>query len=178
MVATGEIIEVEVRTAAPFGLLCGSGEQDIRVLIPETSWVASFCSCQQFAAPGDRFRVKVLHADADSGKVSASIKALYPDPWRSGWLAPGTEHRAYVVRFVESADRCGGGPGYLLELMPGTYVVLCGGGVDLEVGRAYTVTVVESDYSKRAVQVALVQGKQAEPGPAADCGGMTAFPGS
>src|SRR5258708_1608405 len=149
MLAAGQVVEVEVRTVAVFGLFCRQGEQDLLVLIPETSWVASFCSCEQFAAPGDRFTVKVLHADAGSGKVSASIKAMHPDPWPGGLLAPGTEHQASVVRFVESADRCGG-PGYLLELLPGTYVMLCGGMPPLEVGQTCAVTVVESDSSNRA----------------------------
>lgn len=154
MVVAGDILEVEVRAAAPFGLFCRADERDVLVLISETSWIASFSSCQQFAGPGDRFRVQVLHADAASGKVSASIKALYPDPWPFGWLAPGTEHRARVVRFIERADRCGDGPGCLLELMPGAYAVLCGG-VPLESGRTCTVTVVTSDFSNRSVQVAL-----------------------
>lgn len=153
MVAAGDIIDVEVQTVAVFGLFCRYGEQDVLVLLPEISWVASYCSCEQFAAPGDRFRVKVLHADVDTGKVSASLKAPHPDPWSVGLLTPGTEYRARVVRFVESADRCGGGAGYLLELLPGTYVMLCGG-PPLEKGQRCTVTVVESDFSKRAVRVA------------------------
>jgi hypothetical protein len=124
------------------------------VLIPETSWVASYCSCHQFAAPGDRLRVKIIHVDAASGKVSASITALHPDPWPCGLLALGTEHQARVVRFVESADRCGDGPGYLLELLPGAFVMLCGAVPPLVVGQTCGVTVVESDFSKRAVRVA------------------------
>jgi predicted RNA-binding protein with RPS1 domain len=154
MLVAGEIIDVEVQTVAGFGLFCRCGEQEVVVLIPETSWVASYCSCQQFAAPRDRFQVKVLHADVDTGKVSASVKALHPDPWRGGLLAPGTEHQARVVRFVESADRCGDGPGYLLELLPGAYVMLCGGGPPLEEGQTCAVSVVESEFSKRAVRVA------------------------
>src|SRR5262245_30155398 len=127
MLTAGEVVEVEVRAVAVFGLFCRHGEQEVLVLIPETSWVASFCSCEQFAAPGDRFTVKGLHVDTASGKVSASIKAMHLDPWPGGLLAPGTEHQARVVRFVESADRCGGRAGYLLELLPGAYVMLCGG---------------------------------------------------
>jgi hypothetical protein len=60
-------------------------------------------------------------------------------------LAPGSEHRARVVRFIESAHRCGDGTGYLLELVPGAYVVLCGGPA-LEKGQTCTLTVVEADF--------------------------------
>src|SRR3954447_7424350 len=143
MVAAGDILDVEVQTVAVFGLFCRAGEQQVLVLIPETSWVASYCSCQQFAAPGDRFRVQVLHTDAERGQVSASIKALHPDPWPSGRLAPGTMHQARVVRAIESADRCGDGPGDLLELLPGAYVVLCGGS-PLASGQSCPVQVVAS----------------------------------
>jgi hypothetical protein len=156
MVAAGDILDVEVQTVAVFGLFCCAGEQQVLVLIPETSWVASYCSCEQFAAPGDRFRVQVLHVDAESGKVTASITALHPNPWPSGQLAPGTIHQARVVRPIENADRCGGGPGHLLELLPGVYVVLCGE-LPLTSGQRCPVKVVESDFSKRAVQVALAE---------------------
>jgi ribosomal protein S1 len=80
MVAAGDILDVEVQTVAAFGLFCRAGEQQVLVRIPETSWVASYCSCQQFAAPGDRLRVRVLHVDPESGQASASITALYPNP--------------------------------------------------------------------------------------------------
>jgi predicted RNA-binding protein with RPS1 domain len=153
MLAAGQIIEVDVRTVAVFGLFCRYNGQEVLVLIPETSWVASYCSCHQFADAGDRLRVKVLHIDDDSGKVAASVRAVHPDPWSRGSLAPGSEHRARVVRFVECADRCGGGAGYLLELVPGAYVMLCGG-PPLEKGQTCTVTVVESDFSRQAVRVA------------------------
>jgi hypothetical protein len=153
MLAVGQIVEVEVQAVAVFGLFCRYDGQEVLVLLPETSWTASFCSGHQFAEPGDRLTVKVLHVDDERGKVSASVKAVYPDPWLGGLLAPGTEHQARVVRRVEAADRCGGGAGYLLELVPGAYVVLCDG-PPLEKGQTCTVTVVATDYAKRAVRVA------------------------
>lgn len=154
MVAAGDILDVEVRSTAEFGLFCWAGEQEVLVLIPETSWVASYCSCQQFAAPGDRFRVRVLHVNTERGQASASIRALHPDPWPSGQLAVGAVHQARVVRSIESADRCGDGPGHLLELLPGAYVVLCGE-PHLVAGRTHPVEVVASDVSKRSVRIAL-----------------------
>jgi S1 RNA binding domain len=150
MVAAGDILDMEVQTVAAFGLFCRAGEQQVLVRIPETSWVASYCSCQQFAAPGDRLRVRVLHVDPESGQASASITALYPNPWPSGLLAPDSVHPARVVRPIESADRCGNGPGHLLKLVPGAYVVLCGR-PPLINSQSCTVRVVASDFSKRAV---------------------------
>lgn len=57
---------------------------------------------------------------------------------------------------IESADRCENGPGYLLELLPGAFVVFCGGPA-LRCGQSYPVTVVASDFSRRAVRVALAE---------------------
>jgi predicted RNA-binding protein with RPS1 domain len=153
MLAAGQIVEVEVETVAPFGLFCRYEGQEVLVLIPETSWIASFNSSLQFADPGDRLTVKVTGVDADRRKVSASVKAVHPDPWPGDLLAPGSKHRARVVRFVERADRCGDGPGYLLEILPGAYVMLCGGPA-LEKGQTCAVTVVQSDFPMRAVRVA------------------------
>ena len=163
MVEAGDILDVEVRSVAVFGLFCRAGDQELLVLIPEISWVASFCSCQQFAAEGDCFRVQVLHVDAERGKVSASIKAMHPDPWPSGRLAVDTIHQARVVRAIKSADRCGDGPGHLLELLPGAFVVLCGQ-PPVVIGQSYPVRVVASDFSRRAVRVALAERPDAAPG--------------
>ena len=156
IVAAGDILDVEVVQVAVFGLFCRAGKQEVLVLIPETSWVASYCSCQQFASPGDWFRVRVLHDSPERDQVSASIRALHPDPWPSGRLAVGTRHQARVVRSIESADRCCGGPGHLLELLPGAFVVL-GSAPPLEVGQVCSVVVVASDFSKRAVHVAIAE---------------------
>jgi predicted RNA-binding protein with RPS1 domain len=155
MLIAGQIVEVKVRAAAVFGIFCRYEEQDVLVLIPEISWIASFCSCHQFAEPGDRFTVQILHVDSATGKIAASIKALYPDPWTGGLLAPGKEHRARVVRYVEKADRCKDGPGYLIELLPAAYAMLCADGLSLEKDQQCTVTVLESDSVKRAVRVAI-----------------------
>jgi ribosomal protein S1 len=73
MLTVGQVVQVEVRSVAAFGVFCQHAEQEVLVLIPETSWAASFCSCEQFAASGDRFTVKVLHADPALSKVKASI---------------------------------------------------------------------------------------------------------
>jgi predicted RNA-binding protein with RPS1 domain len=153
MLAAGDVVEVEVRTVAVFGVFCRCEEQEVLVLIPETSWVASFCSCEQFAKPGDRLTVKIIHVDARTRKIAASIKALYPDPWTSGELAPGSEHQARVVRYVEKADRCMDGAGYLIEMIPGAYVMLCANGLSLETSQRVPVVIRESDFSKRAVRV-------------------------
>jgi predicted RNA-binding protein with RPS1 domain len=155
MLAASQIIEVEVQTVAVFGVFCRHKDQDLLVLIPETSWIAAFDSCHQFAEPGDRFIVKIIHVDVESGRVSASIKAVHPDPWAGSQLAPGTDHQARVVRYAEKADRCGDGPGYLIELMPGAYVMLCADGLSLEKDQRCAVTVCESDSSKHAVRVAI-----------------------
>jgi ribosomal protein S1 len=153
MLESGDVVEVEVRAVAVFGVFCRHGEQEVLVLVPEISWVASFCSCEQFAQPGDRLTVKIIHVDSARGKIAASIKALYPDPWTTGELAPRTEHQAQVVRYVEKADRCMDGAGYLIELIPGAYVMLCANGLELEIGQRITVVIQDSDFSKRAVRV-------------------------
>jgi predicted RNA-binding protein with RPS1 domain len=153
MLVAGQVVEVEVRTVAVFGVFCAHGEQELLVLIPEMSSVAYFNSCHQFAEPGDRLTVKVIHVDPATGKAAASVRALYPDPWPAGLLAPGSEHQARVVRYVEKADRCADAPGYLLELLPGAYVMLCAGSLSLEKNQPVTVMVRESNRSQSAVRV-------------------------
>jgi predicted RNA-binding protein with RPS1 domain len=155
MLAIGQIVEVEVTTVAVFGVFCRHDEHDVLVLIPDTSWIASFCSCHQFAKRGDRFTVKVIHVDEATGKISGSIKAVHPDPWAAGHLAPGTTHLARVVHYVEKADRCNDSPGYLVEVLPGAYALLCADRFTVESGQQCMVTVTESNFSKRAVRVVV-----------------------
>src|SRR4029078_11311877 len=121
--------------------------------IPDISWVASFCSCEQFTEPGDRISVKIINVDARTGTLAASIKALYPDPWMSGELVPGAEYEGRVVRFVERADRCMDQGCFLIEMLPGAFVMLCASGRTLDVGQRIKVAIQESYFSKRAVRV-------------------------
>jgi hypothetical protein len=148
MLTTGQIVEVEVTS-----IFCSFQAQDLLVRIPETSWIASFASCKQFAEPGDQLTVKIIHVDSTEGEVSASIKALHPDPWGTDALVPGTVHKARLVRYVAQADRCHDGAGYLLELVPGGYVMLCAEGHSIDQSQPLTVTVRESSHAKRAVRV-------------------------
>jgi hypothetical protein len=157
MLIPGQVVEVEVQKVAVFGAFCRYQDQEVLLRIPETSWVASFCSCDQFTAPGDRLTVKILHVDPDPGQASATVTGLHPNPWADGRLAPGLEYLARVVRPVEAADRCGGRPGFLLELVPGSFVMLCDGGQSLRPGQQVRVVVRESDFSKRSVTVALCE---------------------
>ncbi len=150
----GQIVEVEVERVAVFGLFCRYEDIELLVLIPEVSWIASFASCEQVADLGDRLTVQIIHADQPTGRVSASIKKMYPNPWENGSLEPGQEHQARVIRYVENADRCEGDPAYLIELVPGALVMLCADGVKLEKDQRCEVTVVKSDPFKRSVEVA------------------------
>ncbi len=154
--AIGQVVEVEVQRVEVYGAFCRSGNQEILLLIPETSWIASFCSTRQFTAPGDRLVVKILHVDPLTGKTSATLRGMHPDPWPDGSLTPGREHLARVVRFVSEADRCGGAPGFLLELLPGAFVMLRALGRSLEPGERIRVVVRESDSRRRSVTVTLV----------------------
>jgi ribosomal protein S1 len=155
MLAIGQIVDVEVQTVAVFGVFCRYAEQCVLVLIPETSWIASFCSCHQFAEPGDRFSVKIKHVDPFTGRIAASIKDVHPNPWETGQLTPGTEHLARVVRYVDKADRCDDNPGYLIELLPGAYTMLCVDGLSLTKNQQYMVTIREADSFRHSVKLAV-----------------------
>jgi predicted RNA-binding protein with RPS1 domain len=123
---TGDIIEIEIESVHGFGFFGRHEGYSVLVPVPETSWIASCCSCKQFAAPGDSVRVKILYVNQEERKARASIKALYSDPWQDpNKLVAGSTVQATIVRRVENADRCGGQPGYLVAIEPGAYAMLC-----------------------------------------------------
>ena len=151
-----QVVDVTVKSVQVYGLFCEyDDDTDLLVLIPEVSWTASFCSCEQIADVGDSLTVKILAVDESSGKIAGSIRRRFPDPWPTDALNVGRKHTATVIRRVESADRCGGGPAYLLELIPGAYVMLCISDANMERGDLCDVTITVSNPKAHAVEISL-----------------------
>jgi len=157
MVAVGDVVDATVTAVQVFGVFCRHESHDMLVLIPETSWIASFNSCEQFAEPGDMLTIKIKHVDHQSGKIAATIKERHPDPWQTDQLDAGKQHLARVVRYVEKSDRCKDEPAYLIELMPGAYTMLCASGISLQPDDQVSVTIQSSNSINHAVSVAISQ---------------------
>lgn len=158
MLKVGDVVDAEVTNVQVFGIFCRHRQEEVLVLIPETSWIASACSCEQFAQPGDTLTVKILHIDAASGKIAATIKGHHVNPWETDQLNVGCRHDALVVRHVEKSDRCNDKPAYLLELLPGAFTMLCDTTKSLVPGERVTVIIKSSNPQKRAVQIAFASG--------------------
>ena len=156
----GDVVRAVVRKTAVFGLFCEFGAHEILVLIPEISWIPSFASCEQVAAVGDELEVKIVHIDKERNKIAGSLRALHPecDPWHKAWqLGVGDVLDATVVRWVDTADRCGGAGGYLLALRPAAFVMLCGQAAGrFKSGDTVAVKVTALDARTRQVTVGLV----------------------
>ena len=163
----GEVVRATARSVRPFGIFFECRGHDLLVLIPETSWTACYAGCEEIARPGDQFAVKVLRAVGGSDQYVGSMRDAYPDsdPWCGRWtLRAGQVVPAKVVRAVERADRCGGREGYLLELRPAAYAMLCAAAdaadaadaaPPLEVGQTREVVVTEANPHRRDVRVEL-----------------------
>lgn len=156
---TGEVVRATVTAVRTFGIFFDCRGYEVLVLIPETSWTACYASCDEIARPGDQFPVNVLRPVEGREQYVGSLKAAFPDsdPWSGGWeLRAGQTLPAWVVRRVEHADRCGGGPGYLLELRPAAYAMLCAAdGLRLIVGDTRDVVVTAVSAAGRVVRVEL-----------------------
>jgi predicted RNA-binding protein with RPS1 domain len=156
MLKVGDVVDAEVTNVQVFGIFCRHGQEDMLVVIPETSWIASFCSCNQFAQPGDTLKVKVLHIDTGSGRIAATIKGRHSDPWETDQLNVGCRYDALVIRHVDKSDRCSDQPACLLELLPGAFTMLCDATKTLRRGDYAAVMITSSNPGKRAVQITLV----------------------
>jgi len=156
----GQVVDVTVKSVQVFGLFCQYDcDTELLVLIPEVSWIASFCSCEQIADVGDSITVVILRVDEPSGKISASIKKRFNNPWGSGALDIGQTHNASVMRRVTKADRCDDGPAYLLEIIPGAYAMLCTSDTSMVAGDSCKVTIVNSNPVAQSIAITRVNFK-------------------
>lgn len=151
MLAVGDIVTAEVTSTHVFGVFCRFGSDEMLVVVYETSWIAAFNSCLQFAEPGDRLTVKIRNIDTARGKVAASVRDLYPNPWATGEIVVGASYDARVVRYVESADRCNDQPGYLIELLPGSFAMIPAATRSLLPDERVFVKVVSADAQRSSV---------------------------
>lgn len=107
----GDVVIGRATHVASFGLFLDHQGHELLLLIPETSWIASYAGCDQLAGVGDEFRVRVLGHPRKNGQYAVSHKVVFPegDPWSGRWeLRTGDVLEARVLRHVGQADRCGG----------------------------------------------------------------------
>lgn len=156
----GDTVRANVTRTEVYGVYCQREAKDILILIPEISWIACFNNCHQFAEAGDEITCKIIHFDQAHACFVGSIRQLHPEnnPWDFNRLfQAGDIVKATVVRWVDQADRCDGKGGYLLELRPAAYVMLCG-----ELPGTYRagdnchVKIVKTNRSLNSFQVELV----------------------
>jgi ribosomal protein S1 len=82
-IKVGETLEGEVASVMPFGLFVKiKGKKNLEGLlhISEISWEKIDDPSRLYKA-GDKIKVKVILADAQSGKLNFSLKQLLKDPW-------------------------------------------------------------------------------------------------
>jgi predicted RNA-binding protein with RPS1 domain len=162
----GDVVVAEVTNVQVFGIFCKHGTQELLVRIPEVSWIASFNSCLQVACPGDHLTVKIIHIDEASLEIAATIKGLFPDPWQTDQLQIGTTHTATVVRYVDKSDRCGNNSAYMLQLLPGSFVMMGAKDLLLQIGQNLYVTISDSQPHTNSVRVVPAsQGSEQEDAP-------------
>lgn len=153
MIAINDIVECEIVRVEVYGIYCRYEDLEILVLIPETSWIASFSSCKDFAQPGDYIRVKILNISTDASEIAATIKGCYPNPWESSALSVGEVMSGRVVRRIENSNRCENRPGYLVEILPGSYCVLCEDENSLSPSDTVNVRIEKTDPKHSSVVV-------------------------
>ena len=106
----GQELEGTVQRLTPFGAFVDIGGVDGLVHVSEISW-QHVAHPKDAVTEGQSVRVKVLKLDANTGKISLSIKAAQPGPWetvasqfKTGDIVTGTVRRLVNFgAFVEIA---------------------------------------------------------------------------
>ena len=151
------IIEVTVVSPQVFGLFCEYTSKQMLLLIPETSWVASYNSAFQFAQKGDQFKVKVIGYSEEKDQYSVSIRSMYPNPWENDSFKVGNIYTSLIRRKVNEADRLDYNTGYLVEVIPGSFVILDPEGESFEENDVCEVMITHKDERKHALKIKLTK---------------------
>ena len=155
MIKLYSIIKVTVKRPEVFGLFCEYNGNEVLLLIPETSWVASYCSCVQYAQKGDILKVEVIAVDEETKKYSISVRSMYPDPWEDNSFEVGKTYKAKIIRYVTEADRLNDTSGYLVELIPGSFAMLDSEGQTFEENEDCEVIITHKAEEKKALKIKL-----------------------
>jgi len=76
----GEILEGVVKNITDYGVFIDLGGIDGLLHITDISWGRISHPSEKLSV-GDRVRIKVLHYDPDTERVSLGLKQITPDPW-------------------------------------------------------------------------------------------------
>lgn len=157
MIELNRIIEVTVLSPQVFGVFCEYTGKEMLLLIPETSWVASYNSALQFAQKGDQFKVKVIAYSEEKDQYSISIRSMYPNPWKNDSFKVGDIYRSFIRHKVNEPDRLDCNLGYLVEIIPGSFVMLDPEGENFEENDICEVIITHKDEQKRALKIKLTK---------------------
>ncbi len=151
----GDILTVTAEVVEVYGVHCVTEDsRPALLLIPYTSWIASFCSCKQFAEPGDKIKAAVRFIHPKSESIALTHCEVYEDPWANQRFVVGATFDAVAMRRVENADRCDDGPALLVRILPGAYAMLCGENSDISMGQSLSVILTEVDQRNWSVRIA------------------------
>ena len=108
----GDIVHGTVRSLAPYGAFVDIGGTDGLLHISDIAWTR-IAKPEDALSIGDALELKVLKADAASGKISLGLKQLQPHPWDAvpGKYTVGDRVRGTVTRDMDF--------GSFVELEPG-----------------------------------------------------------
>ncbi|MGE5561655.1 MAG: bifunctional 4-hydroxy-3-methylbut-2-enyl diphosphate reductase/30S ribosomal protein S1 [Chloroflexota bacterium] len=81
-ITEGAVLDGTVRRLTDFGAFVDIGGIDGLVHVSEMGW-ERVSHPSEVVKEGDQIKVKVLKVDREAGRISLSLRATMPDPWRS-----------------------------------------------------------------------------------------------
>lgn len=151
----------KVTSVRPFGAFVDIGPLEGMVHISEISW-GRVRHPQDFLAPGQEVRVKILNVDLDHQRVGLSLKRLNDNPWKSvhkhiqpGDVATGTV--ASVERFGVFVELVDGLEGllHISELESGDTSGVSS--YDYEIGDQVAVRILEIEPEEHRIALGLAE---------------------
>lgn len=160
----GQVVTGTVTTIAGFGVtFVDIGGFTAMINIPELSW-RPFDHPSDVVSVGQKITAEVLDVDMVRERVPLSLRAVQEDPWphvaqRIGQVVTGPVTKIVPFGlFVRIEDREDGFCG----LVP-TSELDASSGVDIEVGDALTVKIIDVDIPRRRIALSHTQARTSRP---------------
>ena len=99
----------------------------------------------------------MIYYTEEKKQYAISIRSLYQNPWENDSFKVGSIYQSFIRHKVNDADRLDYNSGYLVEIIPGSFVMLDPDGERFKENDVCEVIITHKDEQKHALKIKLAK---------------------